>query len=222
MKSFGKELIDLIRESDAYYKDLVTRSIYHSNAIEGNSLTLDEVYAILFEPNYVCTALHKEFYEVVNLKDVLCCSLKSLDEELSIGLIKQLGVMLNRQINEIDGFRKTRVVLQGVNYEPPNAYDVPRLLGEAILEYNKSEADLFRRISLFHIRFERIHPFSDGNGRVGRALIVRELVKNGLAPAVIPKSSRANYFNFLAQQDVDGLASYLRELSDWEFKQMMK
>lgn len=53
MKSFGKELIDLIRESDAYYKDLVTRSIYHSNAIEGNSLTLDEVYAILFEPNYV-------------------------------------------------------------------------------------------------------------------------------------------------------------------------
>ncbi|WP_269747171.1 Fic family protein [Thermophilibacter immobilis] len=64
----------------------------------------------------------------------------------------------------------------------------------------------------FHSRFERIHPFEDGNGRTGRILIDRGLIKSGLAPAVITKDVRAEYFGFITERDVLGLAGLLRSL----------
>lgn len=64
----------------------------------------------------------------------------------------------------------------------------------------------------FHSRFERIHPFEDGNGRTGRILIDRGLIKSGLAPAVITKDVRAEYLGFITERDVLGLAGLLRSL----------
>ena len=67
-----------------------------------------------------------------------------------------------------------------------------------------------------HIQFEQIHPFEDGNGRTGRLLINFELLKNNIAPIVIPKEERTKYFNYLANNDYNSLSQYFEELSIYE------
>ena len=83
-------------------------------------------------------------------------------------------------------------------------------------------ADPFLREARFHIRFERIHPFEDGNGRTGRILANRGLMRAGLAPVVIPVEERATYMDLLARSDYDGLAAMLHRLSEVEIERMAR
>ena len=69
---------------------------------------------------------------------------------------------------------------------------------------------------------ERIHPFEDGNGRTGRLLMNYELLKNGMAPIVIPKDERGKYFSFLSNSDPKGLSQFFRELEEKEIEHMKK
>ena len=85
---------------------------------------------------------------------------------------------------------------------------------------NDKEKDIFEKIANYHIEFESIHPFEDGNGRTGRLLINFELLKNDIPPVVIPKEERVKYFEFLRNKDVLGLSDWLRELSEEEWKRL--
>ena len=87
-----------------------------------------------------------------------------------------------------------------------------------INDINHDEQDIFTKIARYHIEFERIHPFEDGNGRTGRLLINYELLKNDIPPIVIPKDNRTEYFKYLADRDIVGLSSFFRELSNKEKK----
>lgn len=91
-----------------------------------------------------------------------------------------------------------------------------------IYNYNHDEQDIFAKIAKYHIDFERIHPFEDGNGRTGRLLINCELLKNDLPPVVILKEDRVKYFEFLRNNDSTGLAEWIKELSTREEERMEK
>ena len=103
---------------------------------------------------------------------------------------------------------------------PPEAKYVSNMVMEQLYFYNHSTLPLLERIADFHIQFEHIHPFEDGNGRTGRLLINHELIRNNEIPIVIPDNKRAEYFEYLQNYDVKGLAHMIEELQKVEKEKM--
>ena len=212
------KIAEFIKTNQAYFEDFITRSTYNSNKIEGNTLSYAETYAVIFNDNeFAVKAKPRELYEAINHKYALSYVLEHLDEELNEKLIKDIAKQINKNIDEIDGYRKVQVIINKAQYLPPAPELVPMQMMYFIDNYNNSNyEDVFEKIADSHIKFERIHPFQDGNGRTGRLLITFEMLKNDLPPAIISANDRAEYFEFLASEDVNRLAEYLKKLSEEE------
>ena len=219
-------ILNFILNNQDYLEDLITRSTYHSNGIEGSTLTYAETYAILYNDNSfkIQGKEPREIYEAINHKKALELVFKNLqnDEEFDERFIKKLNETINRDIKDTDGYRTVQVFIQGSEHIPPEPEKVPNLMNYYIYNYNHDEQDIFIKIAKYHIEFERIHPFEDGNGRTGRLLLNYELIKNNVNPIVISKDDRVQYFEFLDKQDVNGLAKFLRNLSAKEKERMDK
>ncbi len=217
-------ILQFILNNKDYLEDLITRSTYHSNAIEGNTLTYAETYAILYNDNSfkIEGKEPREIYEAINHKKALELVFKNLqnNEEIDERFIKKLNETINRDIKDTEGYRAVQVFIQGSEYIPPEPEKIQNLMMDYIYNYNHDEQEIFTKIARYHIEFERIHPFEDGNGRTGRLLVNYELLKNNLQPAVITKDDRVKYFEFLRKNDSNGLAEWLRELSKREKERM--
>lgn len=219
-------ILEFILNNKDYLEDLITRSTYHSNAIEGNTLTYAETYAILYNDNSfkIEGKEPREIYEAINHKKALELVFHNLqnNEELDERFIKKLNETINRDIKDTEGYRPVQVFIQGSEHIPPEPEKIPNLMMYYIYNYNHDEQDIFARIAKYHIEFEKIHPFEDGNGRTGRLLINYELLKNDLPPVVIAKEDRVQYFEFLRKNDSIGLAKWLKDLSMGEEERMEK
>ena len=218
----NKTLVNSIRRNNKYFEDFITRSVYHSNAIEGNTLSYYETYQIIFNCSSDDTLQNvkpRELYEAINLKYAMDYIFRHLYEDMTIECIQRIGKVINKNINDIDGFRTTSVFIAGAEHMPPEAADVPRLMNELLYTSFKSD-DFIYDLADFHIRYERIHPFTDGNGRSGRVLIIKLALQNGYAPFVIPKDKRTLYMNLLADCDVVGLKSMIEQLMCEELYRM--
>lgn len=215
---------EFMRSHRAYFEDFVTRSTYHSNAIEGSTLSYAETYAILWNDNTLkIRATARELYEAINYKYALSVAFGDEDARLSEGLIKKIGVAVNRNISEIGGYRTTRVGIRAAEHIPPSPEQVRFMMTELVHAYNSDidqGRDAYLREAEFHVRFERIHPFEDGNGRTGRILLNRGLLLSGCAPAVISIDDRAEYMSLIANIDIEGLSALLRRLADSEVERM--
>ena len=219
-------VLEFILNNKDYIEDLVTRSTYHSNAIEGSTLTYAETYAILYNDNSfkIEGKEPREIYEAINHKEALNIVFKNLQEkrEFDERFIKKLNETINNNIKETSGFRKVQVFIQGSDHIPPEPEKVPNLMNYYIYNYNNDIEDIFLKIAKYHIEFEKIHPFEDGNGRTGRLLLNYELLKNDLPPVVISKDERVKYFEFIRKNDSSGLAEWFKELSNAEEQRMQK
>lgn len=219
-------ILEFILNNKEYLEDLITRSTYHSNAIEGSTLTYVETYAILYNDNSfkIEGKEPREIYEAINHKNALELVFKDLknNDDFDERFIKKLNKTINKNIRETEGFRAVQVFIQGGEYIPPEPEKVPNLMNYYVYNYNHDEQDIFTKISRYHIEFERIHPFEDGNGRTGRLLINYELLKNNLPPVVIAKEDRIKYFEFLRNNDSTGLAEWLKYLSTKEEERMKR
>ena len=220
-------ILEFILNNKNYLEDLITRSTYHSNAIEGNTLTYAETYAILYNDNSfkIEGKEPREIYEAINHKSALELIFKRLqnnDDILDEKFIKNLNEIINKNIKETEGFRTIQVFIQGSEHIPPEPEKIPNLMMYYVYNYNHNEQNIFTKIARYHIEFEKIHPFEDGNGRTGRLLINYELLKNNLPPIVIAKEDRIKYFEFLRNNDNTGLATWLNDLSFNEKERMKK
>ena len=220
-------ILEFILNNKNYLEDLITRSTYHSNAIEGNTLTYAETYAILYNDNSfkIEGKEPREIYEAINHKSALELIFKRLqnnDDILDEKFIKNLNKIINKNIQETEGFRTIQVFIQGSEHIPPEPEKIPNLMMYYVYNYNHNEQNIFTKIARYHIEFEKIHPFEDGNGRTGRLLINYELLKNNLPPIVIAKEDRIKYFEFLRNNDNTGLAKWLNDLSFNEKERMKK
>ena len=219
-------ILEFILNNINYSEDLITRSTYHSNAIEGSTLTYAETYAILYNDNSfkIEGTEPREIYEAINHKKALELVFKNLqsNEEFDERFIKNLNKIINKNIKYTEGYRTVQVFIQGSEHIPPEPEKVPNLMMYYIYNYNHDNQDIFTKISRNHIEFEKIHPFEDGNGITGRLLINYELLKNNLPPVVIAKEDRVKYFEFLRNNDSNNLAKWLKDLSIKEEERMKK
>ena len=220
------KILDFILNNKNYIEDFVTRSTYHSNGIEGSTLTYAETYAILYNDNSfkIQGKEPREIYEAINHKKALELVFNNLqnNEEFDERFIKKLNETINMDIKDTQSYRTVQVFIQGSEHIPPEPEKVPNLMLYYVYNYNHDKQGIFAKVAKYHIDFERIHPFEDGNGRTGRLLINYELLKNNFPPVVIEKEDRVKYFEFLRNNDNDGLAIWLKELSIRENDRMKK
>lgn len=219
-------ILEFILNNKEYLEDYITRSTYHSNAIEGSTLTYAETYAILYNDNSfkIEGKEPREIYEAINHKSALQLVFNSLqnDEGFDDKFIKILNETINRNIQDTQGYRTVQVFIQGSEHIPPEPEKVPNLMNYFIYNYNNDEQEIFIKIARYHIEFEKIHPFEDGNGRTGRLLINYELLKNNIPPVVISKDDRIKYFELIKNNNINDFAEWLKELSTREKDRMKK
>lgn len=219
-------IFEFILNNKDYLEDLITRSTYHSNAIEGSTLTYAETYAILYNDNSfkIQGKEPREIYEAINHKNALDLVFKNLQNKdlFDERFIKSLNETINKNIKETDGYRTVQVFIRGSEHIPPAPEKIPNLMNYYVYNYNNDAQEIFNKIAKYHIEFEKIHPFEDGNGRTGRLLLTYELLKNNLPTVVISKEDRVKYFEFLRNNDILGLAKWFNVLSNEELKRMEK
>ena len=123
-------------------------------------------------------------------------------------------------------FKKVQNYVVGANFEPTEPAFVPQAIREWSenlkfrIKNSNSLKDLLLVLASLHIQFERIHPFPDGNGRVGRALIVYSCLQLKIPPVVIKLEDRTEYLSYMNNFDEKGLAAYFKILSQKEIERM--
>ncbi len=134
------DVLQFMRDRQAYFEDYVTRSTYHSNAIEGSTLSYAEIYAILWNDNSLkVTTTARELYEAINHKYALATAVERMEDSLSERLIKAIARNINRNISDIDDYRHGQVVIRGAEHLPPAANQVNQLMMQLVWEYNHDE-----------------------------------------------------------------------------------
>lgn len=212
-----------------YLDDLVVRMAHHSTAIEGNTLTQGETKSILIDDIIPRQMGNREYYEVFNYRKFMKWLGENYKEPMSIKKIKEIHKILLENIRDDNGkFKKIKNIVLGASFTPTPPYMVIESLGNWIenLEFALKEAnskeEKIDAIMESHLRFEHIHPFSDGNGRVGRALIVLYCLKESIPPVVIEKGQRERYIAALNNEDKKELKLLGIELSEKEkFRQKL-
>ena len=189
----GKEsLLSMIDEVE------IAESVYNSNAIENSTLTLDETERILREQALSRDVSVREVYEAKNLARVMEYKrARAEDSELDEELILLLHQMLIGGIDDaIAGrFRREGEYVRVGSHIAPAPEHVERMMENILIEYS-SDLDSYclDKIARFHLDFETIHPFCDGNGRIGRVLINFQLLQLGLPRLIIRNSEKETYY----------------------------
>jgi len=201
-----KRIVEKLRKENI--KDLFDRFTvnftYESNAIEGNSLTLKDVAIVIFENRTVEGKDMREIYETKNSRQAVDLLLHKKVKISHEGIIR-LHKIIMQNIEKESGYKKLPNMILGSNLKTSPPEKVYQHMAELIEWYNKNRQKMhpLQLAAIFHGRFERIHPFKDGNGRVGRFLLNAILVNEGYPPLIIRKTQRVNYLHALHAFDQD-------------------
>ena len=196
----GKDsLLRLIEESE------LPESVYNSNAIENSTLTLDETEKILIHQELPPHHSKREIFEAINLGKVT----EYLEEKIrkKHALNEELILFIHRTLlshihDEIAGrFRQKDEYVRVGPHIAPGPHHLPALMADILQEYQSAPGHPLDRILLFHLAFEHIHPFRDGNGRVGRALLNFQLKSHGYPPIIIRNKEKQKYYEALRAYD---------------------
>lgn len=196
---------------------------YNSNAIEGNTLTLKET-AMALEGMTIDKKPLKDHLEAVGHRDAFLYvqDIAKKDMPLTESVIKNIHALVLMNRPEDKGvYRRIPVKIMGAYTEPVQPYLIEPKMTELLATDNERKGVLhdIERIARFHLEFEGIHPFIDGNGRTGRLLMNLELIKCGYPPINVKFADRKRYYDAFdayykdgnANKMIDMIAEYVNE-----------
>lgn len=193
-----------IKLSNGLYHEVQILFAYNSNRIEGSKLSKDETRYI-YETNTIDgTKNVNDIIEMVNHFKCFDYMLDSIMEPLSERLIKEFHRILksNTADSNLDWFavgdyKKATNTVGGLETCKPE--QVSENIRNLLYWYDNLEEITLEHITDFHFRFERIHPFQDGNGRVGRLILFRECLRNNIIPFIVDESHKMYYYRGLSE-----------------------
>ncbi|MCD7764489.1 MAG: Fic family protein [Lachnospiraceae bacterium] len=194
------------REKGGIYHKIQIELTYNSNHMEGSRLTHDQTRYI-YETNTIganSDAINvDDILETVNHFRCIDLIIDTANLPISEKLIKQLHLILKTGTRDsrkdwfaVGDYKKLPNEVGGKETVVPE--DVPFQMRQLIAEYNSAQSKTFEEILDFHYRFESIHPFQDGNGRVGRLIMFKECLKNNIVPFIIEDDLKMYYYRGLA------------------------
>lgn len=203
-------LIKLIAETE------VAEQVYNSNAIENSTLTLEETEKILLQIDLDRFITEREIFETKNLARVVSyIDKRAKEQELTLEVILSIHKMLISNIrDDVAGrFRKDDEYVRVGSHIAPNPKEVVDRLEKMLAEYNAtSHENIIKRIARLHLTFEYIHPFVDGNGRIGRVINNYLLIREGFVPINIKFIDRKKYYNAFKEFDEKGITVIMDEI----------
>ena len=184
-------------EVERLTEEFVVEYTYNSNAIEGNTLTRRETDMVLRGLTIAQKPL-KDHMEAVGHKEAFDFLRELVKEQviLSESIIKQIHYLVLADKKDDRGiYRRVPIRIMGAKHEPVQPYLIQPKMERLLEDYRNSTEHIIPRLARFHIEFEGIHPFIDGNGRTGRLLVNLELMKAGFPPIDIKFTDRIAYYN---------------------------
>lgn len=214
----------VIKQLKDYYRIGLT---YTSNAIEGNTLTESETKVIIEDGITIGGKSLREHYEAIGHAKAYDHIYSLLDRPICEEDVLFLHKLFFQQIDADNAgrYRQKNVIITGTDYLPPDYQKVPELMKKHIENLNSDVKNkhILEWASELHAEFEAIHPFTDGNGRIGRLLLNILSMKNAYCPVIIPPIRRAEYITALQKTnkgDLETLAAFVLSVIYEEMKSL--
>lgn len=223
MQNRNKLLLDILQEEKSsgyaggiYHKTQIELT-YNSNHIEGSSLTHEQTRYI-FETNTIDVENGSlnvdDVIEKANHFRLVSLIIDNAKSTLTQEFIKKLHLLLKNGTSDsrkdwfaVGDYKKLPNEVGGMNTTLPE--EVPEKMKELLDEYNAKEEKSLDDVLDFHVKFEKIHPFQDGNGRVGRLIMFKECLKYNIIPFIIEDDMKMFYYRGLAEWETE--KGYLRD-----------
>ncbi len=209
-----KNITAFILDNPDIRDQFILKLTYHSNSIEGSTLTEPDTAAILFDNAALPNKSLTEQLEVKNHQTALNYLFDYLKNggSLNKDLIFRLhGILMNGIRPDAGMYRNHAVRIIGVNMPTANYMKIPDLIPEVIAAAARKTKDIIASCAIVHSRFEQIHPFSDGNGRIGRLILNAMLIRDNFAPAIIRQDRKQLYYTYLNKAQTKGDHSQLED-----------
>lgn len=200
---------------------ITTSLTYHNNATEGSTMTEDDVAAVIYNNQVLRNRTTTEQREAINHQAALYFLLDELREQgqnfqFTPELIKATHLrLMNGIISDAGFYRNHSVRIRGAAVPLANFIKIPELLENWCNLVNGETDDKLNLLAVSHANFERIHPFSDGNGRTGRLMLFILALKLGLVPPILSKERHIAYYKYLellqTREIADPLEKFIAE-----------
>ncbi len=209
-----RNIVQLIKKRQDIYDQFVLSLTYNTNSIEGSTLTESETADILFRNKNIKNKSLIENLEAKNHQVALEFLFRKIKKDFIITeefILKMHSMLMNGIRDDAGMYRRYGVRIVGSNVPTANYIRIPGLIKEIIAETERKDLDILSHVSMIHSRFEKIHPFSDGNGRIGRLIMTAMLLRKNLSIAIIKQENKNLYYKYLQKSQLEGDLSLLED-----------
>jgi len=218
MKLTRMFLLGLKEVPNSFYYALRIEFLFHSNKLEGSTFNRDALNQLADKNIVSGTHTLDDVIETRNSLDVFDFIIETLDEPLSLQLIREYHQLLKKGTSDdkkgfSGSFKKIPNMLSGLDeIKLAEPHEVEPLLLGLIELYNIKTSVNLHELSYFHSNFEKIHPFQDGNGRIGRFLLLKQCLENNIDLIAIDEKYNKEYRNSLYESQLNGNYDKLIEI----------